>query len=448
MSSISDKSDKNGICAINDIKAKRITTEQALDIVQSGYHIVTGLGAAEGKSFMDAIHTIADRVKDVTITNCLTMSKGTFLQKEYSHAFNINGWFYSPPLRAASANGNCSFIPNHLHLAGVKRLAHIRPNIYVGAATPPDKNGFVSLSVSNTYEKRVIEAADIVILEVNPKYPRTLGDVELHISAVDYFIEVDYDVPALPDITTNELDMAIGKHIAEYIQDGDCIQLGIGGIPNAVADALIHKKDLGVHTEMLTSGLVKLAKQGVINGSRKNKFRGKMIGTFALGNQELYDFIDDNPSVLILDGNYVNDPAVIGKNDNQVSINTTLEIDLTGQCCSESIGHRQFSGTGGQADTAIGAQRAKNGRSFIALYSTANVKDENGERKRVSKIVPMLKPGAIVSLSRNDVDFVVTEYGVSALRGTNVKERVQRLIAIAHPEYREELAAKAKELMY
>jgi acyl-CoA hydrolase len=430
------------------MKNKYITVQQAVDMVQSGYHIVTGLGAAEGQAFMNAIHTIADRVRDVTITNCLTMSKGTFLGREYSHAFNINGWFYSPPLRAAHANGNVSFIPNHLHMAGVKRLAHVRPTIYVGAATPPDKHGYVSLSVSNTYEKRMIAAADIVILELNLKHPRTFGDVELHVSAADFLIETDYDVPALPDITPTELDAVIGRHIAEYVQDGDCIQLGIGGIPNAVSDALADKKDLGVHTEMLTSGLATLAKQGVVNGNRKNKFTGKMVATFALGNRELYDFIDNNPSVLILDGNYVNNPSVIGKNDNQVSINTTIEIDLTGQCCSESIGHRQFSGTGGQADTAVGAQRAKNGRSFIALYSTANIKDESGQRQRVSKIVPTLKLGAIVSLSRNDVDFVVTEFGVAALRGTNVRERSQRLIAIAHPDYRDELAAKAKEFMY
>ncbi|MCL2399566.1 MAG: 4-hydroxybutyrate--acetyl-CoA CoA transferase [Defluviitaleaceae bacterium] len=430
------------------MKEKYITLQQALDMVQSGCHIVTGLGAAEGQAFMNAVHTIADRVKDVSITNCLTMSKGTFLDKAYSDVFQINGWFYSPPLRAAHANGNVSFIPNHLHLAGVKRLAHVAPTIYVGAATPPDKHGYVSLSVSNTYERRMIDAADIVILEINPNYPRTFGDVELHSSAVDYFVETDYNVPSLPDIAVNELDKAIGQHIADYIQDGDCIQLGIGGIPNAVAEALTSKKDLGVHTEMLTSGIVKLAKLGVVNGSRKNKFARKIVATFALGNQELYEYINDNPSVLILDGNYVNDPTIIGKNDNQVSINTTLEIDLTGQCCSESIGYKQFSGTGGQADTAIGAQKAKNGRSFIALYSTANVKDANGERQRVSKIVPMLKPGAIVSLSRNDVDFVVTEYGVAALRGTSVRERTKRLIAIAHPDYRDELAAKAKELMY
>jgi len=430
------------------MKTKYITIDQALALVKDSSNIVTGLGAAEAQAFMGQIHTIADKVRDVSITNCLSMCKGAFLDKAYVDAFKINGWFYCPSLRVAHANGNVSFIPNHLHLAGAKRLAHVSPTIYVGTATPPDRHGYVSLSVSNTYERRMIDAADIVILETNPNYPRTFGDVELHISNVDYIVETNHEVPVLPDVPISERDQAIGDHIAAYIQDGDCIQLGIGGIPNAVAHALSHKKDLGVHTEMLTSGIMKLATQGVVTGARKNLHRGKIVATFILGTKELYDFAHDNPSVMILDGKYVNDPAVIGQNHNQISINTTLEIDLTGQCCSESIGHKQFSGTGGQADTAIGAQRAKNGKSFIALYSTANVKGEDGERVRVSKIVPTLKPGAITSLSRNDVDYVVTEYGVAALKGTTVKERVQRLIAIAHPDYREELAAKAKELQF
>ncbi|MCL2362727.1 MAG: 4-hydroxybutyrate--acetyl-CoA CoA transferase [Defluviitaleaceae bacterium] len=430
------------------MKTKYITITQALDLVRDSSSIVTGLGAAGAHGFMDRLHNLHGKVKDVTITNCLPMSDYAFFGKEYAETYNINGWFYCPPMRKAHENGNISVVPNHLHLAGKKRLAHSTPNIYVGAATPPDRHGFVSLSVSNAYERRMIDAADIVILEINPNFPRTFGDVELHIRDVDYLVEMDYPVPVLPDIPSNELDITIGNYVAEYINDGDCIQLGIGGIPNAVAQALEQKKDLGIHTEMLTSGIMKLAKTGVVTGAKKTQHQGKIVATFILGTKELYDFAHDNPSVLMMDGNYVNDPGVIGRNDNQVSINTTLEIDLVGQCASETIGHRQFSGTGGQADTVTGAQRAKNGRSFIALYSTAMVKGPDGERVRVSKIVPTLKPGAVVSLSRNDVDFVVTEYGVAALRGTSVKDRVERLIAIAHPDYREELAASARELMF
>ena len=426
---------------------KIITAQEAVKKVRSNAMIVTGLGAAEGRLFLGELHTVADKVKNVTVTNCLPMSDQPFIQGEYKDSFFVDGWFYSPVLRRAHSNGNISFIPNHLHLAGIKRLAHVHTDIYVGACSMPDKHGFVSLSLSNTYEKRVIEEADMVILEVNPNMPYTYGDVELHLDEIDFIIEADYLPPTLPDVEPNEKDEKIGKAIASYIQDGDCIQLGIGGIPNAVASQLTHKKDLGVHTEMLTSGLVELAKMGVITGKKKQVQKGKMVCTFALGSSELYEFLDHNPAVLVMDGSIVNDPSVIGLNDNQISINTTLEIDLTGQCCSESIGSTQFSGTGGQADTAIGAQISKNGKSFIALYSTAMVKNPlTGEREEVSKIVPQLKAGAAVTLSRNDVDYVVTEYGVAHLKGTNIRERVSLLIGIAHPKFRESLLEQARSL--
>ena len=428
-------------------KEKVITLEQALDMIRPDMNIVTGLGAGEAQLIMNNIHTIADRVKNVTITNCLSMAHGDFLGEEYAESFNIDGWFFSPPLRKAFKNGNISFIPNHLHLAGWKRLDHVTPDIFVGTATMPDEHGFISLSTSNTYESQMIDKADVVILEINPNYPRTFGDVEIHYSEIDFFIEADYAVPALPDTEPNEKDKKIGEYIAELINDGDTLQLGIGGIPNAVASALKGKKDLGIHTEMMTSGMVELIQAGAVTGKKKTLHKGKHVATFALGNRKLYDFIDNNPSVMILNGKYVNDPHIIGLNDNMVSINTAMEVDLSGQVCSESIGHIQFSGTGGQADTAIGAQKAKNGRSFIALYSTAMVRNpETGEKEETSKIVPLLKRGAIVTLSRNDVDMVVTEYGVAHLRGTNVRERIQRLIAIAHPDFRDEIMKEAHEI--
>ncbi|NCC78785.1 MAG: acetyl-CoA hydrolase/transferase family protein [Clostridia bacterium] len=428
-------------------KDKVITLEQALNMIKPDMNVVTGLGAGEAQLIMNNIHTIADRVKNVTITNCLSMAHGDFLSEEYVDSFNIDGWFFSPPLRRAFKNGNISFIPNHLHLAGWKRLDHVKPDIFVGTASMPDKHGFISLSTSNTYESQMIETADVVILEINPNYPRTFGDVEIHFSEIDYFIEADYPVPTLPDVEPNEKDKKIGALIADLINDGDTLQLGIGGIPNAVAYALKDKKDLGIHTEMMTSGMVELIEAGAVTGKKKTLHKGKHVATFALGNKKLYDFIDNNPSVMILNGKYVNDPAVIGLNDNMVSINTALEVDLSGQVCSESIGPVQFSGTGGQADTAVGAQNAKNGRSFIALYSTAMVRNpETGEKEEKSKIVPLLKRGAIVTLSRNDVDMVVTEYGVAHLRGTNVRERIERLVAIAHPDFREEIMKEAHEL--
>ncbi|MGM0436552.1 MAG: acetyl-CoA hydrolase/transferase family protein [Bacillota bacterium] len=430
--------------------AKKITLDEALEKIQNHDHIVSGMAAAEGREFFSRLHEIADRVEEVHIDNCLPLKGYDFMTDDkYKDTFNVNSWFFSGDLRKAFKNGNISYIPNHLHFAGVKRAQHITPDVYVGNATPPDKHGFVSLSTCNVYEKLMIENAKTVILEINPNLPRTHGDVEVHESDVDYFVDVNYDTPVLPDVDPNEKDEKIGQAIADMIHDGDTIQLGIGGIPNAVANALHDKKDLGVHTEMLTTGFMKLFKSGAISNKKKTLHKGKMVCAFALGTKELYEFIDDNPAVMMLDGNYVNDPYVIGRNDNQVSINTTIEVDLTGQCASESIGTKQFSGTGGQTDTATGAQRAKNGRSFITLYSTANVKNhETGEREEISKIVPTLRPGAGVTLSRNDVDYVVTEYGVASLRGTTVKERVERLIAIAHPKFRDELLEKAKEIGY
>jgi acyl-CoA hydrolase len=429
---------------------KIISVETALEKLNSGDTIVTGLAAAEAREILTALHTIEDKVDTLTVTTCLPMASAEyFMNPEYKDTFLMDGWFYTKPMRNHQKNGNISYIPNHLHLAAVKRLNEVSPRVYIGNATPPDAHGYLSLSLSNVYERRIIDEAELVILEINPNLPRTFGDMALHVDEVDYLIEVDYDIPTLPDTIPNEKDKKIGSLIANYINDGDCIQLGIGGIPNAVADALMGKKNLGIHTEMMTTGMMKLAKAGVITGKNKNLYPNKIVCTFALGTKELYDFMDDNPSIVIKDGHWVNDPYIIGLNDNQISINTTIEIDLTGQCASESLGTVQYSGTGGQADTAIGAQRSKNGKSFIALYSTASVYNkEKNQREVISKIVPILKPGAAVTLSRNDVDYVVTEYGVAKLRGTNLKERVNRLISIAHPDFREELTQKAIEMNY
>jgi len=431
-------------------KAKHVSVEEALALIKSDDVIVSALGAAEPREIVKHLHTIAHRVKNVTVTTCLPFEPAEyFTNPEYKDSFSMAGWFYTQSMRKAQVYGTISFIPNHLHLAGEKRMGHKKPNVFIGTASIPDEHGYVSLSLSNVYEKSTIEAADTVILEINKNFPRTFGDLELHVNDIDYLIETDYEAPELPNLEPNDKDMKIGSLIAERINDGDCLQLGIGGIPNAVAYSLMEKKDLGIHTEMFTTGLMKLVKAGVVTGKRKQMHKGKHVAAFAMGTKELYRFIDNNPSVFILDGNWTNDPYTIAQNDNQVSINTTIEIDLTGQCASETIGHVQYSGTGGQADTAIGAQKSKNGRSFIALYSTANIKNkETGEREEISKIVPFLNPGATVSLSRNDVDYVVTEYGIAELRGTCVSERVYRLVEIAHPKFKEELLEKARELGY
>ena len=434
---------------MKDRPQKIIRVEDALALIKSGDHLVSGLGASEPKVLLEALHQEAERLKDVHVITCLPMGVYPFFgNPQYKDSFFMEGWFYSGAMRKLHANRNITFIPNHLHFAATKRLQYRVPNIYVGNCSPVDRHGYVSLGLGAVYEKDMIENADMVILEINPNVPRTHGDTLLEASKVDYFIETDYPVPELPIAASNEKDKKIGELIAAYIEDGSTLQLGIGGIPNAVADALKDKKHLGIHTEMFTDGMVDLYETGVIDNSMKTLHPEKAIAAFAMGTRKLYDFIDDNVGVEIKRGTYVNDPYVIGKNYKMVSINTSVEVDLTGQCCSESIGVKQISGTGGQSDTAIGAQLSEGGKSFIALYSTATVKDRaTGEVTEKSKIVPMLTPGAVVSLSRNDVDYVVTEYGVAALRGTPVRERVKRLIAIAHPKFREELERDAEKLM-
>ncbi len=428
--------------------ATLITAEQAVQLVKSNDHIVVGMTAAEPQNFMRILHTVADQVKNVVVSNCLPILEAEFFTNpKYKDSFKVAGWFYTNTLRKYHKNGNISFIPNHLHLAGKKRFDHMPPDIFITAASLPDEDGNISLSIQNVYERDAVDVAKIVIVETNPNFPRTFGDNQIHISQVDYIIEANYPVPAISNPEPNEKDMKIGEEIAKYIKDGATIQLGIGGIPNAVSYFLKDKKDLGIHTEMFTNGMMDLIKAGIVTGKKKNFMPGKHVCAFAFGSKELYEFLNNNKDVYFMRGIEANDPHIIGKNDHQISINTTIEIDLSGQVCSESIGHVQFSGTGGQADTSIGAQNAKDGKSFIALYSTAMVKNPvTGEREEISKIVPTLKPGAAVTLSRNDVDYVVTEYGCVCLRGTTIEERVKLLISIAHPKFRDELYEEAKKL--
>jgi len=432
-----------------DWSKKKITVEQALALVKSGDNITFGMAAEVPRAFISKLHTIADRVTDVRLTTCIDPVGGEYMQEQYlQKAFMYDSYFYTPVQRKFHATGRLSFIPNHLHSAAFARNCHRKSNIYIGSAYPPDADGRVRFSCSNVYEEGIAREADIVIMEVSPNVPRSFGQNYLEYDRVDYIIECDYRLPELPDVPSGETDMIIGKHIADLINDGDCIQVGIGAIPNAVCAYLKEKKDLGVHTEMMTTGIMRLMQCGAVNGSKKQADVGKVVCAFAYGTQEMYDFMHENPDIIVGRGDEVNDPYVISRNDNQVSINTTVEVDLVGQCCSESIGNIQISGTGGQVDTATGAVRSKGGRSIIALHSTAMVRNPAGEREEASKIVPTLKPGAVVSLSRMDVDWVVTEYGAVCLRGTNVRERAELLISIAHPKFREELRQAAKDLLY
>jgi acyl-CoA hydrolase len=438
--------------AIGFLKSKLIGVEQALEKIRTGDSIVSALAAAEPAALLAQLHTIAPRVRDVTVATCLPMQPYPFYTDPAMRGrFYHDAWFFTPPVRKAHEEaGTTSYVPNHLHRAGLDRLAYQKPTVFAGTCTPPDHLGYVSLSLSVTYERELMEAAGTVILEINENLPRTYGDTIIHCDAVDHFIEHDCAVPELPPAAPDDKDLRIGAAIAELIEDGSTLQIGIGGIPNAVTSMLKGKRDLAIHTEMFTDGMVDLFEAGCIartpHSFGRETLTGKMVGAFALGTRRLYDFLHRNPAVALMRGSWVNDPYVIARNRKQVSINTTLEVDLTGQVCSESIGPRQFSGTGGQSDTAVGAQMSEGGRSFIALYSTTALKQPDGSRKTISKIVPTLTPGAAVTLHRSDVDYVVTEYGAVRLRGAPVRERARRLISIAHPDFRAQLQEEAERL--
>ena len=421
-------------------KQKLITAEEAVQKVQSNDEVVIPLGPAEPPGILSKLHLAKERVRNVSVLMTLPLGEYEFYMKpEMKGHFLVNTWNYGAGCRKVHDYGTVSFNPTHLHNAIQKRLTVRKPNIFFGTAAPPDKYGYFNLSLSLTYEKEAIEEADLVILEINENLPRVHGDTQIHIRDVDFIVENTKPLPALPVIIPSEKDKIIGQYVASLVEDGATIQLGIGGISNAAALFLTDKKDLGVHTEMLSDPIVDLVEAGVVTGKRKTLWKDKIVATFGFGSKKLYDFIDNNPAVEFQRGGIVNDPAVLGKNHKMTSINTTLQVDLFGQCCSESIGHRQYSGIGGAADTAVGAQKSAGGKSIMTLYSTA-------KNDTLSSIVPLLTPGAAVSLSRNDVDYVITEYGIAHLRGTNIAERVKRLTGIAHPNFRSMLTEEAERL--
>lgn len=427
-------------------KEKVRPIDEAIQCIRSGYDVVVGQCASEPQGTMERLHTLAPAVRDVRVFSVLTLKQYDFYMKpEMQGHFELASWFHAPGSRAAlkAGTGTVTFVPNMLHRAATDRIHARPPEVFIGTCTPPDHNGFVSLSLGITYEKDILEAARYVILEVNPRLPRTLGDTHLHVSQVTWFVEHEQEVPSLPAPQPSETDLEIGRYIASLVDDGSTIQLGIGGIPNAAALALRDKKNLGVHTEMLVDSMMELYEQGVITNRLKSLKKDKFIATFAFGSRKLYDWLHDNVAVEFQRGCWVNDPKVVAQNSRMVSINTCLSVDFTGQVASESIGTSQYSGTGGQSDTAQGAVAGFDGlgKSIIACYSTA----KNGT---VSTIVPTLAEGSAVTLHRSFVDHVVTEHGVAKLRGRTVKERALELIAVAAPEFRGELKAQARKMGY
>lgn len=428
---------------------KVMTADQALDLIQDGDYMFSAQAGGEPAAILSHLQHLKDTgVKNTTLNTCLPLQHyPAFFDPEMEGVMNHNGWFFGPGQRADHKSKFVSPVPQSSTSILRKTLDRIkydgRRPVVLATVSPMDSHGYMSLSISAIYERDLIDKGAVAILEVNPNFPRTFGDSQVHVSEVAALVESDRPIPISKLAPYTDTDAQIGKYIASLIEDGSTIQLGIGNMPNAVAAELKNKKHLGIHTEMFTETMIDLIECGAVDNSQKGLLNGYSVCSFTMGSQRLYDYIDNNPSVLFKSCTFTNDPYTIGLNNKFVSVNATLEVDLTGQCASETVGHKHWSGTGGQSETVQGAQMSPGGKSIIAMHSTFTTKNDDGTEELHSKIVPFLTQGAAVTTSRNDTDYVVTEYGIAWLRGLNVAQRVEELIKIAHPDFRDWLREEA-----
>ncbi|MEJ2010744.1 MAG: acetyl-CoA hydrolase/transferase C-terminal domain-containing protein [Anaerolineales bacterium] len=426
-------------------ESRLTTAEEAVESIQSGMRVFLTGNCSVPQKLLGALTARAAGLTDVEIVQVLTVGDAPHADPTMEGHLRINTLFISPNVRQAVHEGRADFTPVLLSEVPLLFKEGILPlDAVLIQVSPPDEHGFCSLGIEAGLVKTPSQVARLVIAEVNEQMPRTLGDSFIHVSKIDFAVPVNYPLAELPMGQTNDLSMKIGEHIAGLIEDGSTMQMGIGAIPDAVLNFLGDKHHLGVHTELFSDGVMRLIEEGVITNERKTLHNGKIVAGFILGSQRLYDFVDDNPIVELHPTEYVNDPFVIAQNDRMVSINSAIEIDLTGQVCADSIGPKLYSGVGGQLDFVYGAARSKGGKPIIALPSTA----APGGGETISRIVPMLKQGAGVVTTRNHVHYIATEYGVAQLYGKTIKQRARALISIAHPDFRTDLERQAKELNY
>ncbi len=420
--------------------SKLASPDKALEVLKPGQRVFIGSACGTPQLLVQAL---ADRpIEDVEIVHLLTLGVAPYAQETMAARYRANAFFISANVRPAVWEGRADYTPVFLsEIPALFRSGRVPLDVALIHVTPPDEHGFCSFGVSVDITKPAAEAARHVIAEVNPQMPRTLGNCFIHVSKLAALVE--NDAPLYEFITPGESDVArrIAKNVADLVEDGATVQVGYGGIPNAVLHYLKDKKDLGVHTEVFSDSTIDLIEQGVINCRKKTLHPGKVIASFAMGSERLFRYIDNNPMFEFHPVDYTNDPFVISQNDKMVSINSALEVDLTGQVCADSIGYQFYSGIGGQVDFVRGAARARGGKAIIVLRST---RDED----RFSRIVPTLTEGAGITTSRGDVHYVVTEWGVAYLHGKTVRERALALISIAHPKFRAELFDLAKEKHY
>ncbi|MEN6299570.1 MAG: acetyl-CoA hydrolase/transferase C-terminal domain-containing protein [Anaerolineaceae bacterium] len=419
-----------------------VSAETAVRNIKSNQRLFLTGNCSVPQTVLAALVDYAPNLQNVEICHALTVGPADYVSPEMEGHLRVNTMFISANVRKAVQEGRADFTPvllSEFPLIFTKGVLPI--DIALIHVSPPDEHGFCSFGVEVGPTKSVAESAKMIIAEVNQQMPRTLGDSFIHVNKLNYIVPVDYVLPELPmgDGETSEVIEKIAQYIASLIPDGATMQLGIGAIPDAVLKYLFSKKDLGIHTELFSDGIIDLVDAGIITNARKTLHPGKIIAGFTLGTNRLYRWIDDNPIIEFHPTEYVNDPFIIAQNDRMVAINSAIEIDLTGQICADSIGHKFYSGVGGQLDFIYGASRSKEGVPIIALPSMA---------KDFSRIVATLKPGAGVVTTRNHVRYVITEYGIADLYGKNIRQRAEALIKIAAPQFRDELTHQAKEMHY
>lgn len=418
---------------------RMMTAQDALLKIKDHQRIAVGHACSEPEYLINEMVKRKEYFHNIEIVHMVPMGKSEYCQLGMEAHFRHNAIFVGASTRKAVAEGRADFTP--VYFSEVPKLfrTSMPLDVAIIMVTPPDENGKVSLGLSVDYTKAAAENAKLVIAQVNDQLPFTMGDSMLDVSQIDCFVEHSAPLVELKPAYIGTAEKKIGENCATLVHDGDTLQLGIGAIPDAVLASLKDKRDIGIHSEMFSDGVVDLVKKGVINNSRKTLLPGKMVVTFLMGTRKLYDFVDKNPDVLLYPVDYTNNPVVIAQNNNLVCINSCVQVDLTGQVASESVGYKQISGVGGQVDFVRGASMSENGISIMAMPSTA-------AKGTISKIVPLLDEGVAVTTTRTDVDYIITEYGIAHLKGMTLKQRAKALIEIAHPNFREELIAEYEKL--
>lgn len=419
----------------NYYNSRLVSAFDAIKNIHDGDKVVTSFGCGEPRAIVRAMYENYEQFHNVQIISMLLLGDTPWVDEKVKGHFTFNSFFASNSSREAIAKGIAEYTTCYFHEIPAVLRDIVKPRVTIMSVCPPDENGFVSLGTNVDYIESTLDYCEVKIAQVNKNVPRTHGEALKHVSEFDWFVHSDEPLPEVPTVPITDVERKIGQNCASLINDGDCIQLGIGGIPNAICSQLKDKKNLGLHSEMVGDGVVDLIKCGVINNSKKNNHhRGKSLLGFVFGTKKLFDFMNNNPDIEMHPIDYINYPPVIAENDNLVSVNSCIQIDLQGQVVADTIGIKQFSGVGGQVDFVRGATMSKGGKSIIAMPSTAR-------NNTVSRIVPTIDENSAVTTTRNDVNYIVTEYGVAQLKGKTMKERARELIKIAHPDFRDELCS-------